>query len=351
MEIKLPKSLDYTFVPGIESSVKDILKRESLILNGSELLSIDFTGRAFLISLHRYAEKWGNALILKHFSENIKQELSSIKQTELPSKEDNSSKSIPETLGGFAFDVLADVRVMFYFFTESIYWSTLGRFEKQRLPLKGTALQLVRLGSDATGIVFTLVFLIGFTLALQSAIQLELFGAGIYLAAGVGFSMFAEIGPLLTAIILAGRSGSSITAEIASMVVAEEVKALRTMGVNPIQYLILPRFQAMSVAVPLLTFAASVVGCFAGLLVAFFYLEIAPIVFLENLQKAVSVTLILKCLFKALVFGWIITLVACQKGFSVRGGADAVGQATTSCVVFSISGIILADALFSFIFY
>ncbi len=350
MEIKLPQSLNSHTVPLFERPVRAALKRETVVLDGSALSLIDGAGRAFLTEAHGFAEKSGQTLILQNFPERFKQELSSLRRAEIPEKEGSAHQNLPESLGAFAFNVFSDVKTMFYFLSESIYWSTLGCFDKNHLRQKGTALQLFRLGSNATGIVFILIFLIGFTLSLQSAIQLELFGAGVYLAAGVGFSMFAEIGPLLTAIILAGRSGSSITAEIASMVVAEEVKALRTMGINPIQYLILPRFQAMSIAVPLLTFAASVVGCFAGLLVAFFYLEVSPVIFLENLRKAVSLSLILKCLFKSLVFGWIITLVACQKGFTVRGGADAVGSATTSCVVFSISGIILADALFSFIF-
>jgi phospholipid/cholesterol/gamma-HCH transport system permease protein len=163
--------------------------------------------------------------------------------------------------------------------------------------------------------------------------------------------MFSEIGPIMTAIILAGRSGSAMTAELSTMVVLEEVKALRTMGISPIQYLIQPRFIAFSITVPLLTYLAVLSGIFAGFLIAFFYLHLPPEMFASELAEGVPISLLWQCGVKALVFAWIITLVASLKGLGARGGADAVGKATTSCVVFSISAIIVVDALFSFLFY
>jgi phospholipid/cholesterol/gamma-HCH transport system permease protein len=196
-----------------------------------------------------------------------------------------------------------------------------------------------------------LVFLIAFSLAFQSSNMLNAVGGGSYLAGGLGFLMFAEIGPLLSSIILAGRSGSSITAEIASMTVAEEIKALRTMGIPPIQFLVLPRFKALSVAVPILSFCSSIFGCLAGMIVADLVCEISPYNYILSLKDGINIVLIVKSMIKSLVFGWIIALVAAQKGLNVRGGADAVGKATTSCVVTSISGIIIADAIFSFIYY
>jgi phospholipid/cholesterol/gamma-HCH transport system permease protein len=135
------------------------------------------------------------------------------------------------------------------------------------------------------------------------------------------------------------------------MVVQEEVKALRTMGVHPVQYLVLPRFQAMSIAVPLLVMLADIAGCLAGCAVAILYLGTPVPLVISEFQESLSLLMLSKSLFKGLVFGWIITLVAATKGFAVRGGADAVGKATTQCVVFSITAIILADAAFSFVFY
>jgi len=256
-----------------------------------------------------------------------------------------------EQVGETIYALYDELRHIVYLLSESIYWSTLGHFDKMRLPFKGLSLQMIRLGSSATPIVFLLTFLVGLTLSFQSAIQLELLGAGVYLVRGVAVTMFMEIGPLITAIILAGRSGSSITAEIASMVVQEEVKALRVMGIHPVQYLALPRFQAMSIATPMLTMLANIAGCFAGYLVAALYVGLPTSLFLSELRESLSIIIVIKSLFKGLIFGWLIALVAVSKGLSVRGGADAVGTATTKCVVFSITAIILADAAFSFVFY
>ncbi|MDR3002390.1 MAG: ABC transporter permease [Fibromonadaceae bacterium] len=259
---------------------------------------------------------------------------------------------VVERFGEASFALYYELRHLVYLLSESVYWSTIGRFDKMRLPFKGAfSLQMVRLGSSAALIVFLLTFLVGLTLSYQSAVQLEVLGAGVYLVRGIAVTMFMEIGPLITAIILAGRSGSSITAEISSMVVQEEVKALKVMGIHPVQYLVLPRFQAMSIATPMLTMLANIAGVFAGYIVAITYVGLPTALFMSELKEALSVSIVAKSLFKGLIFGWLIALIAVSKGLSVRGGADAVGKATTKCVVFSITAIILADAVFSFVFY
>lgn len=262
-----------------------------------------------------------------------------------------SAMNILESFGNSCWKLIYSLWQMAHLFVESLYWSTVGRFEGQALPIRGTFLQMSRLGSDAFPIVFTLSFLIGLTLAYQSAVQLEHLGGSIYLVRAVGISMFSEIGPLITAIILAGRSGSAITAELSSMVVQNEVKALQTMGIHPIPFLVIPRFQAMTIVSPLLTISSVIAGIIAGLVLALLYLNLPVSLFLSELRNEVPLKLLWQCGVKSVVFGWIITMVACQKGFSVRGGAEAVGRATTDCVVFSISLVILADALFSFLFY
>ncbi len=257
-----------------------------------------------------------------------------------------------EKIGASVYALYYELKHITYLLSESVYWSTLGRFDKMRLPFKGAlALQMIRLGSTACAIVFLLTFLVGITLSFQSAVQLNTLGAGVYLVRGVAITMFMEIGPLITAIILAGRSGSAITAEIASMVVNEEVKALRVMGIHPVQYLVLPRFQAMSIATPMLVMLADIAGVLAGFLIASLYLGLPASLFLSELRESLDLIIVAKSLFKGLIFGWLIVLIAVTKGFSVKGGADAVGVATTKCVVFSITAIILADALFSFVFY
>jgi phospholipid/cholesterol/gamma-HCH transport system permease protein len=152
-------------------------------------------------------------------------------------------------------------------------------------------------------------------------------------------------------VILAGRSGSAITAEISTMTVQEEVGALQSMAINPIHYLVLPRFWAMSLTLPLLTVCSAVAGIFAGLVVGFFFFKLSPASFFTELKGAVTINFVGQALVKSLTFAWIIALVAIRKGLAVRGGADAVGRATTSCVVTCIASIIVSDAIFSFIFY
>jgi len=256
-----------------------------------------------------------------------------------------------ENIGDYAYKYFIGIKEQVSLFTEAIYWSTFGRFNKNAISMKGTVSQMNRLGGDAFPIVTILTFLIGLTIAYQSAVQLKLLGGEIYLARGIGISMFSEIGPLLTAIIIAGRSGSAITAEIASMVVNDEVKSLYAMGINPVAYLVVPRFLAMTFAVPLLTYAAVISGILAGLIIASLLAQIPLTIYISELRNGVPTYLIWQCAVKSIVFSWIICVVACHKGLIAKGGADAVGAATTLCVVNSIAAVIVADAVFSFLFY
>ena len=326
------------------------LRIGSLALDCKGLQNLDSTALATLVSLQKTADRLGKALQLENMNETVTLALASVPSLVQP-QQLLRKQGFVSHIGTSVFGLFDEIRQMLYLFSESVWWSTLGRFDKGSLPFSDMGLQMVRLGANAVPIVSLLSFLIGLTLAFQSASQLETFGASIYLVRGVGISMFSEVGPMMTAVILAGRSGSSITAELASMSVQEEIKALRTMGIHPVQYLVAPRFQAMSITVPLLSFIAVLSGIFAGFLIAFFYLKLPVSLFFSELRDGVPLSLIWQCALKSLVFGWIIALVASQKGLAVRGGADAVGLATTKCVVFSISAIILADACFSFLFY
>ena len=234
---------------------------------------------------------------------------------------------------------------------EMIYWGTLG-LAKRRTIKKGAFFeQLYQLGYGAAGIVMLLSFLIGVVLALQAAISLQTYGAGVFLAPMIGISMIRELGPMLTAIICAGRTGSATTAEIATMKVNEEIDALTTMGIHPIQFVVVPKFWAMSIALPLLSICATFVGIFGGYLIAVFYLGIAPDLFISGLTSKLSLRDVQINVVKSLIFSWLIIWIGAYFGFKVRGGAEAVGKATTTSVVTGIFIVILADALFSFVFY
>ncbi len=205
-------------------------------------------------------------------------------------------------------------------------------------------------GFDALPIVGTLSFLLGIVVAYQGADQLRQYGANIFVADLVGLSMLREFAPLITAIIIAGRSGSAYAAQIGTMSVTQEIDAMRTIGIAPLEMLVLPKILALVVALPLLTVFADLMGVFGGMLMAKAQLGVGFAEFLERFTKAVSVTSYLVGIGKAPLFAVIIVLVGCFQGFQTRGGADNVGQQTTRAVVQSIFLVIVADALFSVAF-
>jgi phospholipid/cholesterol/gamma-HCH transport system permease protein len=182
-------------------------------------------------------------------------------------------------------------------------------------------------------------------------VQLQIYGASVHLATLMGVSFVREVGPLLTAVILAGRSGSAIAAELASMAVNQEVDALRTMRANGAAFLVAPRLLAMVVSLPFLSLFASASGILAGLVVAVLQLDIAPATYFQMLVRAVHVKDIVITLAKSAVFAAIIVFIACRTGLSTRGGSDAVGRATTRTVVMGIFWTVIADCLFSLALY
>jgi phospholipid/cholesterol/gamma-HCH transport system permease protein len=205
-------------------------------------------------------------------------------------------------------------------------------------------------GFDALPIVGLLSFLLGIVVAHQGADQLRQYGANIYVADLVGLSMLREFAPLLTAIIVAGRSGSAYAAQIGTMAVTEEIDAMRTLGIAPLELLVLPKIVALVVALPLLSVFADLLGVFGGMLMAQAQLGVSPGEFIDRFAIAVSPTIYLTGLGKAPVFAAVIATVGCFQGLRTHGGADAVGRHTTRSVVHAIFLVIVVDALFSVFF-
>ncbi len=205
-------------------------------------------------------------------------------------------------------------------------------------------------GFDALPIVGLLSLLLGIVVAYQGADQLRRYGANIFVADLVGLSMLREFAPLITAIIIAGRSGSAYAAQIGTMQVTEEIDAMRTIGIAPMELLVLPKILALLIAMPLLTVFADGLGVFGGMIMARAQLGVDFGEFLDRFVKAVSPTACLIGIGKAPVFAAIIAVVGCFQGFRTSGGADSVGRSTTRSVVQSIFLVIVADALFSVAF-
>jgi phospholipid/cholesterol/gamma-HCH transport system permease protein len=234
---------------------------------------------------------------------------------------------------------------------EVVYWLFVAPWRGKGIKWDRTNEQIVKIGLEGVPIVTFLSFLIGAVLALNAASQLRQFGASIYIANLVGVSVTREMGPLITAIIVAGRSGAAITAELGTMVVAEEIDALRTMALSPGRFLLLPRVLALLCAVPCLTVLANLAGIFGGYWVGVIVLGLGSRNYVQQTAQALLISDIVTGMVKSLVFALLIGLVACYRGFYVRGGAEGVGTNTTASVVTSIVLCILADAIFTTIFF
>ncbi len=205
-------------------------------------------------------------------------------------------------------------------------------------------------GADAVPIVALVNFLVGMVLGLQGAIQLHRFGGDPFLANLVGLSVVRELGPLMTAILVAGRSGAAYAAELGTMTVSEEVDALRTLGQDPQRFLVFPRVLALVLVVPILTAVGDLLGSLGGLAIAVFYLDQPPVVYLQNLQRAVGFLDVVTGLIKSVFFALAVGLIACQRGLATRGGAVGVGRSTTSAVVVVLFTLVAIDAVFTWVF-
>ena len=205
-------------------------------------------------------------------------------------------------------------------------------------------------GANALAIVGLMSFLLGIVVAYQVAGPLRNYGANVLVVDLVGLAMLREFAPLMSAIIIAGRSGSAYAAQIGTMVVTDEVDAMRTLGINPLELLVLPKLLALVVAMPLLTVFADITGVFGGMVMAQAKLGISMAEFTERFGRQLQGAALLLGVGKSLVFAVIIVLVGCFQGFRTRGSADSVGRQTTLSVVQAIFLVIVADAAFSVLF-
>lgn len=218
-------------------------------------------------------------------------------------------------------------------------------FHPRSLRWNDTITYMEKTGVDALPIVALISFLLGLIMAFMSSIQFRQFGAGIYVASLVAFAMVSELGPIMTAIVVAGRSGSAFAAEIGTMKISEEIDALFTMGFDPVLFLAVPRLIASIIVVPLLTLFSNLFAISGGLMVGVFMLDLTPGTYIRETLSVLTLTEILWGMGKSAVFAMLIAWVGCLRGFQAKGGASAVGNAATSAVVSSIFLIILFDSI------
>jgi len=209
---------------------------------------------------------------------------------------------------------------------------------------------IARAGTDGIPIVLLLDFLVGFVMAYQSTRLLRTYGANIYVADMVGVSITRELAPLMTAVIISGRSGAAFAAELGTMRVSEEIDALRTMGFAPTPYLVIPRILTLAIVAPVLTLLGDVIGVIGGLVVGVTSLDLTSHAYLAELRTVLIASDVWTGLLKSLGFGIAIAVIGCQQGLATRGAATGVGRGTTATVVYCLFTIVIVDTMFTVLF-
>jgi phospholipid/cholesterol/gamma-HCH transport system permease protein len=256
-----------------------------------------------------------------------------------------------EKLGDSAINMWNDLMGVILFLGD--FFAAMGKavMRPGQIRWSEVSVYMEKVGADGLGIVGLISLLLGLIITFMSALQLHNFGADIYVPSLVSVAMVYELGPIMTAILVAGRSGSAFAAEIGTMKVNEEVEALEVMGFDPIGFLAVPKVLATMIVVPLLTLYADLIAILGGMVVCLIGLELTPYTFLTTSFEVITPWAVLKSMAKALTFALLISGIGCQRGFVVRGGAQAVGSATTSAVVAAMFLIVLADSIFAIFYY
>jgi len=247
-------------------------------------------------------------------------------------------------------DILTEVGALAILAFRTLWWTFRSIFTL-RLSLRNLFAQMAHIGVNSLPIVTITGFFTGAVLVAQIGKEFVRFGAETYIGGVVSLSMARELAPVLSAIVVAGRVGASIAAEIGSMEVTEQIKALRTLATDPVDYLVVPRFLASALMLPLLTVFTNFIGSLGGALVAIYQIRINFITYQDSIQRLLRIQDITGGLWKASIFGCIISLIACHKGFSTRGGAEGVGKSTTASVVAAIIIILITNYFLSTILF
>ncbi len=255
-----------------------------------------------------------------------------------------------EAVGNFAKQVYSDVYSFIDFIGNLIIAMVSIIYKPSSIRWKDFPFNFAKSGVNAVPIVLLILFLLGLITGYQGAIQLKQFGADKFIADLVGISITRELAPLMTAILVAGRSGSAFAAEIGTMKVSEEIDALKTMGIDLYKFLVLPRVLAVTLSIPFVTILADITGIAGGLLASLATLNITFTGYINELQSALTFAHIFSGLGKSMIFGFLVASVGCFRGLQASGGAESVGKYTTAAVVSGVLLIILSDAVFTFVF-
>ena len=319
----------------------------------SRIEFLDSAGALGLLRLEEKAKAKSISFDFIHVSGDAKRIMGLINREALstePLVSDQESSSLIEQIGEVSLKICNDFVSILTFLGDLLTALAHSIFRPRSVRWEDVFFYMKRAGVEGLPIVGLINFLLGLIIAFMSSLQLKQFGANIYVASLVGVAMVSELGPIMTAIIVAGRSGSAFAAEIGTMKVNEEVDALITMGFDPTRFLAVPKVLAAMLVVPVLTLYADFFGIAGGLVVGVIGLDLTVYTYIQETMKVITIESIMKSLIKSVVFAMLISGIGCQRGFQVRGGAEAVGSATTSAVVAAIFLIIVSDSAFAVLF-
>ncbi|MBN2588367.1 MAG: MlaE family lipid ABC transporter permease subunit [Sedimentisphaerales bacterium] len=327
-------------------------KPKVLLLDASGVDYCDGAGIGLFLKLKEKQKENKGSLQIENLKPEFNQlmELFEPGQLSKPEQIPSFFKRVPEQIGKSLTISMREVYSQISFVGEVFVKFLYTLFHLGSLRWKDTFLIAEKSGANAVGITALLGFLIGVILAFQSAISMRKFGAEIYVADLVAIVLFRELGPLLTAFVLAARTGSAFAAEIGTMKINEEVDALTTMGLEPVRFLVIPRMLAAVVITPLLTMFNNLFGIL-GCILVMITMGFAPITLINEIQHATNLTDLFGGLAKTFVFGYLIAGIGCLCGLQTGKGASAVGDSATRAVVSSIIAIVVADGIFAVIYY
>lgn len=327
---------------------------QSLVLDFSQVRQYDSYFVLLVQNFIRKTSEYGVSLDFTGMSEQMSNFLNAmVHKQEVDEEIKKKSRVVVEYfsyIGNSVIDSLRDVQRFIEFSGDLFIKFLLIFYKPSAIRWKDFAFHFTRSGVGAVPIVVLIVFLIGLISGYQGAVQLARFGADIFIADLVGIAITRELAPLMTAILVAGRSGSAFAAELGTMKVSEEIDALETMGFDSMTFHVIPRILSVVIAMPMLVLITDVAGIAGGLVAAIAILDVSFTAYVNQLQLAVSLNDITSGLIKSVIYGFLIATIGCFRGMQVRGGAESVGKYTTASVVTGVFLIILADAVFTFVF-
>jgi len=339
----------------ISNEITDIKQKyqsvKELIIDINNLADIDTASTVLLYEFLDELRKTSNVQIL----DNKDKQKKFIKFVQDSISEEKGKQHIIrplnfiERLGRYAIDSLRDFWLFLAFTGESFSSLLVYLLHPSNIRFKAIVKNIQNAGVNAVPIIILTSFLVGVVVAYQSAVQLQKFGANIFIVDMIGISITRELAPLITAIVVAGRSGSSYTAQIGAMRITRELDAMDSMGFNLFEFLVLPRVIALMIALPLLIFFADIVGIFGGMVVAKYQINISYLEFIKRLQSVLALKQLWIGLAKGPIFALLIAGIGCFRGFQVSSSTESIGKYTTISVVNAIFLVIACDALFSII--